>query len=144
MKFREWEDFADEINEYGRHGYIKKKSMYNPFTKVNTMVMEHKVRDEEVEFVLYPDDESYDLDWVNDPYVRPKSRFEKFVDELPKRHYDDEKIDRRTKEHRSDKYPEKPGTKKDNPDKQNLPPKSGKTTPPKPKPGPYQKKEPGK
>lgn len=143
MKFREWEDFADEINEYGRHGYVKKKSAYNPFTKVNTMVMEHKTRFDEVVFVLYPDDESYNLDWDNAPYTKPRTRGEQMMDDMPKKRYEPY-VDRRTKEHRSDKYPEKPGTKKDIPDKQNPPPKSGKTTPPKPKPGPYQKKEPGK
>lgn len=139
MKFREWADFADEINEYGRHGYVKKKSMYNPFTKVNTMIMEHKTQDEKVEFVLYPDDESYDLDWDNEPYIRPRSRSEKFVEEIPKKHFEP-KVDRRTRDNRSDKYPEKPGTKKDIPNKSTPATKSDKTPPPKPKPGPYNKK----
>ena len=143
MKFREWEDFVDEINEYGRHGYVKKKSVYNPFTKVNMMVMEHKSRFDEVVFVLYLDDESYNLDWDNDPYIKPRNRGEQMMGDMPKKRYEPH-VDRRTKEHRSDKYPEKPGTKKDIPDKQNPPPKSGKTPPSNPKPGPSQKKESGK
>jgi hypothetical protein len=141
MKFREWEDFANEINEYGRYGYVKKKSMYNPFTKVNTMVMEHKTRFDEVVFVLYPDDESYDVDWNNEPYIRPRTRGEQAMDDIPKQRYEP-KVDHRTREHRSDKYPEKPGTQKTNAaDKKPSPPKPNKTPPPKPKPGPYQKKD---
>lgn len=135
MKFKEWEDFADQINEYGRYGYVKKQSSYNPFTKINVMIMEHQARGDEEIFVLYPDDESYDLDWENEPYVREPSRAEKFLEEMPKRYFDP-KIDRRTREHRSKSYPDKPGTKKEDIQKQNPTPVSDKTPPPRPKPGP--------
>ena len=113
MKFLEWEDFAKEINEYGRYGYVKKQSSYNPFTGVNHMVLEHKTRfNDIVEFVLYPDQESYDRDYKNEAYIPTPTRSEKFLQEMPKFQVEP-KIDHRTREHRSERYPVKPGEKKE-------------------------------
>lgn len=131
MKFREWEDFADQINEYGRYGYIKKQSTYNPFTKVNVMIMIHHTRGDEEIFVLYPDDDSYDLDWENEPYVRPPLKAETNFDDTTKRRFE-QVVDRRTREHRSNKYSDKPGTRKE----ESPHPKPGP-----PKPRPFPKKE---
>jgi hypothetical protein len=116
MKFREWEDFASEINEYGRRGYIKKQAGYNPFTKVNIMVMVHRTRHDEVEFILYPDDEQFDRDYDNEAYVKPPFRSDNRVspDELK---LFQPRPDQRTKENRSQKYPAKPGSPKPGPPK---------------------------
>ena len=137
MKFREWEDFANEINEYGRYGYIKKRSSYNPFTGVNSITLEHKTRFDIVEFVLYPDDESYDRDYMNEAYVPTLKRSEKLLQEMPKIQIEP-KIDHRTREHRSERYPAKPGERKEkleeSPPSPPNPPQSQR-----PKPGPPKK-----
>lgn len=133
MKFLEWEDFVKVINDYGRLGYIKKRTTFNPFTKVNTMIMEHKTRHNEVIFILYPDEESYDLDWTSEVYVRPPTRSKQFLNDMQKKTFEP-KIDRRTRENRSNNYPEKPGTKKEETKLTTSPQ-------PKPKPGPPRKKD---
>jgi hypothetical protein len=117
MKFREWEDFANQINEYGRIGYIKKRSDYNTFTHVNSMIMEHKVRHDEVEFILYPDDESFDRDYSNEAYTKPPFRSDNRVSEADKNKLFTPRPDQRTKGNRSQKYPPKPGTPKPGPPK---------------------------
>ena len=129
MKFLEWEDFAREINEYGRYGYIKKRSSYNPFTGVNSMTLEHKTRFDVVEFVLYPDRESYDSDYKNEAYTPTPTRSEKFLQEMPKFHIEP-KIDHRTREHRSERYPAKPGEKKETEESPPRPPNPPKPGPP--------------
>lgn len=73
MKFKNWDDFVETINEYGRHGYIKKKTTYNALNGTNVMIMTHRTRDDQETFVLYDDEEDYDLDFENEPYVKPKS-----------------------------------------------------------------------
>lgn len=108
MKFRDWEDFNAEINRYGRAGYVSKKSSYNPFTKVNTMVMEHRTEHDEEIFVLYDDDESYNLDLKNEGFVKQPRRSNNLPDETLHKTLE-RRDDHRTREHRSDNYPEKPG-----------------------------------
>ena len=105
MKFKDWDDFVAAINELGRWGWTKKKTFYNFFTKTNTMIMEHPRSNDDILLILYPDIESYEDDWVNKPYTRPNIHSESFLNVLQREYNDDQSVDRRTKEYRSEKYP---------------------------------------
>ena len=101
MKFKDCADFVQQINHYGKHGYVKKDSKYNPFTQVNSMKMVHKTTGDVEMFILYPDDESYDRDYKNDAFVRKIYIPKDYNTEVRKI---EPKTDRRSREHRSPKY----------------------------------------
>lgn len=134
MKFKNWDDFVETINEYGRHGYVKKKTEYSPFNNTNTMIMAHRTRNEEETFIFYEDEEAYDQDFKNDPYVKvpkPNPALQQTIGVYQPQ------PDKRKKENRSENYPERWGGKNSD----SLTESSTKEEKPKPKPGPPKKKE---